>query len=294
MKTAIFSLMLLSVCLPIAACFQRDYSFPDSPERVHQPPPPQLEMVQKQTLGEVAYTEPSKQLIFQRDDIGSGDTLEESSWTLDSMSDSRTVVPSWFGSGVTMEIMDGGKLKGSAGCTKYSSNDYSAAGGIFNAGTISFTTDACPEPSAKVVEQEAKFLELLDQAEFYNILSNVLTLTVPAKDYVLRPSIDENHLMVIRTRMVNHRTTRIQLDLEAFPAELRMNTGRYDSINIDELRMPAGELHVDKNIYWPLIRSSQVIEGDSEMEGWLIFDVPKGSVAESLLLVAGDVIIVNL
>ena len=56
-----------------------------------------------------------------------------------------------------------------------------------------------------------------------------------------------------------------------------MDTGRYQFVNIYEERMQTEDFHAEMNEYVPLIRDFQYLEKGSELEGWLIFDVPKGS-----------------
>ena len=52
-------------------------------------------------------------------------------------------------------------------------------------------------------------------------------LTDWAKDYVIRPSSEENELVVICARDGQLRRTRVQLDIEAFPRNCAWTTGRY-------------------------------------------------------------------
>ena len=113
-------------------------------------------------------------------------------------------------------------------------------------------------------------------------------------DYIILPS-EGNELVVIRARVGNHAATRVQLDIDAQPAELRMDSGMYFAVNTFEVGKPADGFYADKNTYVPFIRGSQDLEKGFELRGWIIFDVPKGSVAESLKWGAGgDVIIIDL
>ena len=117
---------------------------------------------------------------------------------------------------------------------------------------------------------------------------------VLAKDYVIRPSNEENELVVIRARISNNAATRVELDIEALPPELRMDTGRHHSVNTYEARTPTEGVHAEKNVYVPFLRGTQALEKDFQLDGWLIFDVPKGSVAESFKWEAGgDIIIID-
>ncbi|MCZ6535065.1 MAG: hypothetical protein O6914_03690, partial [Chloroflexi bacterium] len=78
-------------------------------------------------------------------------------------------------------------------------------------------------------------------------------------------------------------------------AELRMDTGRYFALNTAEVKVPADGFYPDKDRFTPFIRGSQELEKDFELDGWLVFDVPKDSKAESLKWEAGgDIIIIDL
>jgi hypothetical protein len=115
------------------------------------------------------------------------------------------------------------------------------------------------------------------------------------KDYIILPSSEENELVLIRTRIGNHAATRVQLDIDSQPAELRMDVGRYYAINTNDVKVPADGFYANKNAYVPFIRGSQQLEKDFELDGWIIFEVPKGAVAESLKWEAGgDIIIIDM
>ncbi len=265
---------------------------------------------------EVAYTEEpegGKALVFKGNGAqDKSDSLAGTLWTLESQGElyGREIPSPW--EGVRMQIADqdllipeieltiefdyGGELRGNAGCNDFSSRNYSAADKIFDAGTLNVTEKKCDEPVG-IMEQEFRFTELLDAAESYNHYGENLILAVrdEARDYVIRPTSEENELVVIRARIDNKETKVAQLEIEAFPAELRMDSGRYASVNTYEVGVSTDQFHADKNEYMPLLRGYNRLEKGTELEGWLIFDVPKGSVAQSLKWEAGgDIIIIDL
>ena len=266
-------------------------------------------------MQEVAYTEEpegSKWLVFKGYGAqDSDDSLAGTSWALESLGelDGREITSPWdsvrlqvvdmdvpiSGTQLTIEFDDSGELRGDAGCNDYFSNNYSTTSGIFVAGAVGSTGRMCGEP-AGIMEQESRFLELSGAAEFYTVSGDTLTMTVPgrAKDYVIRPSNEENELVVIRARISNNAATRVELDIEALPPELRMDSGRYHSVNTYEARTPTEGVHAEMNEYVPLIRGYHYLEKGLELEGWLIFDVPKGSLAESFKWVAGEEIIIDI
>ena len=291
--TAIIALLLAATLLAVA-CVGGTYGFLG---RTYQGAILQVTLEQIIVVNEVAYTEEPDsitELVFQRDESDDGTALT-GSWTLESMGELGSQEPTIEGADITLELLDGGELRGNAGCNNYFSNNYSAAGGVFVAGALGSTRMACAEPLG-AMEQETRFLEMLGASEFYTVAADTLTFTVPGqvKDYVIRPSSEENQLTVIRARIGNHAATRAQVDVEALPPELRMDTGRYHSVNTYEVRMPTDGFHANKNVYVPFIRGTQEVERGFELDGWLVFDVPKGSQVNSFKWEAGgDVIIID-
>ena len=115
------------------------------------------------------------------------------------------------------------------------------------------------------------------------------------KDYIIQPSSEGNELVLIRARLGNHAATRVQLDIDAQPAELRMDVGRYYAVNTHDVKVPADGFYAGKNAYVPFIRGSQELEKGFELDGWIVFEVPIGAVAESLKWEAGgDIIIIDM
>ena len=311
-KIAAFSLFILIASLLVTSCAR--YSF-FTPDGSYEGSILELAIEEMLRVEEVAYREDpegGKALVFK--DNGAqdkGDSLAGTSWILESQGElfGREIPSPWegtrmqvvdmdlviAGTKLTVEFEDGGGLQGNAGCNSYFSSNYSATDGAFYAGHLSATEKHCDTP-AGVMEQEAQFLELLRAADSYSISDDMLTIAVPGhvRDYVIRPSSEENELVVTRARIGNNATTSAQLDIEALPPELRMDSGRYQSVNIYEARMPAEGFHAEMNEFLPLIRDFHYLEKGAELEGWLIFDVPKGSVAQSFKWEAGgDIIIID-
>ena len=293
--TATF-LGLLLASLLTASCFGGTYAFLG---RTYQGAILQVTLEQIVILDEVAFTEEPeaiREIVFQRGEAGGNDdSLAGTSWTLESLGELGSQEPAISGVDVTLELLEGGELRGNAGCNNYFSNNYSAAGGVFSAGAVGSTRRACAEP-AGVMEQESRVLSMLGSAEFFTVAGDTLTMTVPGQvgDYVIRPSSEGNKLMVVRARIGNHAATRAQLDIESLPPEIRLDTGRFKSVNTYEAGVPTEGFHANKNVYVPFIRGSQAVERGFELDGWLIFDVPEGSQVESFKWEAGgDIIIID-
>ena len=295
-KITTLSLAILIASLLTASCVGGTW---DVLGRTYQGAILQVTLDQVIPLEELAYTEEPeaiKELVFQRDGEGGNDsTLVGTSWTLESLGELGTQDAAIEGVDVTIEFNEEGALRGNAGCNNYFSNNYSAAGGVFTGGAVGSTRMACSEPEG-ILAQESRYLDMLGSVEFYTVSGDTLTMTAPGqvRDYVIRPSSEGNELVAVRARIGNHAATRAQLDIEALPPELRMDTGRYQALDTYEVRMPTEGFHANKNLYVPFIRGSQEVERGFELDGWLVFDVPKGSVPEAFKWEAGgDVIIID-
>lgn len=113
------------------------------------------------------------------------------------------------------------------------------------------------------------------------------------KVHVIRSSDEENELVLIRAKVGNHAATLVQLDIEALPPELRTSSGRHHSVNTYKAGMPTDRPYVERDAYIPFIRGSQRVEKGFELDGWLIFDVPKGSDIVSFKWRAGEEIVID-
>ena len=130
----------------------------------------QLTIDQIVILEEVAYIEEpevTKELVFQRDGTGGGkvESLAGSLWTLESLGEWYSPDSVISGVDLTLELINEGELRGNAGCNSYFSNNYSTTSGIFATGALSATDEHCETPTG-IMEQEARFLELLSAVEF--------------------------------------------------------------------------------------------------------------------------------
>ncbi len=113
--------------------------------------------------------------------------------------------------------------------------------------------------------------------------------------YIIKPS-DGNNLLVLHARVGNHAATRAFLDIDSQPAELTMkNGGPIKALNTTQAKQPFdGTQHPSLNKYIPFIRGTQELEKGFELNGWIVFDVPKGDKVEQLKWEAGgDVIIID-
>jgi hypothetical protein len=113
--------------------------------------------------------------------------------------------------------------------------------------------------------------------------------------YVIRPS-DGNDLLVLHARVGNHAATKAFLDIDNQPAEVTLaNAGAVKAINTAQVKQAfEGDQHPNLNRYIPFIRGTQELERGFELNGWLVFDVPKGDQIRQFKWEAGgDVIIID-
>lgn len=97
------------------------------------------------------------------------------SWSLDSYLDENgTLVPVLPGTTITARF-DGEKVAGSAGCNQYSGG-YHQNGTALSFSTLAQTLKFCVEPEG-IMEQEARFMELIGSAAGWRIESDRLIIT---------------------------------------------------------------------------------------------------------------------
>ena len=114
---------------------------------------------------------------------GGADGLAGTSWTLVSLGPEGFPEPAIFGSKVTVEFSGSGDaIDGSGGCNSYS-GEYATAGDVFKIRELMFTERACLEPEG-VLEQEARYFEILASSRSHSVDGPRLTLRAP-EDRVL-------------------------------------------------------------------------------------------------------------
>ncbi len=97
------------------------------------------------------------------------------SWSLDSyLAENNTLVPALPGSEVSARFGDEGKVVGSAGCNQYGA-DYNLNSTALSVSPPISTKMYCGEPG--VMEQEARFLELLGSAAGCRVVNDRLAIT---------------------------------------------------------------------------------------------------------------------
>ncbi len=98
----------------------------------------------------------------------SSDPLKGTGWTLTAINDT----PSLSNTSVTIEFTDG-QMGGSSGCNSYG-GAYKASGNKISTDSINMTLMACLD--AGVMEQESAFLEILQNAQTFELTEGQLLI----------------------------------------------------------------------------------------------------------------------
>ena len=112
---------------------------------------------------------------------------------------------------------------------------------------------------------------------------------------ILRPSSEDTELVLIHARVGNHAATNVQLDMNSEPAQLRSSDGgKYLSLKLPDSKAQYQYENAGQRTSIPIIRGVQELEKAFELNGWLIFDVPKAAPLDRFRWSAGgDVIIIT-
>ena len=112
---------------------------------------------------------------------------------------------------------------------------------------------------------------------------------------ILKASSEDTELVLIHARVGNHAATNAQLDMNSEPAQLRSSDGgKYLSLKLPDSKAQYQYENAGQRISIPIIRGVQELEKSFELNGWLIFDVPKSASLDRFRWSAGgDVIIVT-
>jgi heat shock protein HslJ len=113
-------------------------------------------------------------LNFQESEQPEPAGLTGTDWSLTSFVDGDTVSSVLNGSTVSIFFAEDGAVNGSAGCNDYFGS-YEADGNNLTIGALGATRKLCNEP-AGIMEQETRYLSLLDAARGFEIDGNSLTL----------------------------------------------------------------------------------------------------------------------
>ena len=117
---------------------------------------------------------------------------------------------------------------------------------------------------------------------------------------LIKPSAPDNELVVFHGRVDNFGATRVQMDIDSEPPVLRTTDDvRYTALNTSDVGVPTDQqrhveylqMLVDQGIEQPqsglFIRGLHEVQKDFGLEGWVVFEVPKGSKVKDFRWEAG-------
>ena len=112
---------------------------------------------------------------------------------------------------------------------------------------------------------------------------------------MLEPSSEDNELVLVHARVGNHAATKVQLDIDSEPAELRTaDGGKYLALSLPDPDAFYQYENAGQRTNIPIIRGIQELEKDFEVNGWLVFDLPTTADIDRFRWAAGgDVIIIT-
>jgi len=102
-------------------------------------------------------------------------SLSGTKWVLDEMGTPGNLTPALATKDVTLNFANDGKVSSSAGCNSYSGKYESTMGGELKVSDITHTLMLCTQPG--LMDQERDFLDALDDAKSYKVVSGKLTIT---------------------------------------------------------------------------------------------------------------------
>ena len=117
---------------------------------------------------------------------------------------------------------------------------------------------------------EVTLIEMFNVQEVFGLAGEERT------DRVTPPE-SGNELLVLHLRVDNHAATQLYMDVAAEPPELRTkDDSRYHPIELSD-EIPYYFDRGDEAIPIPIIRGEYELDRSFGIEGWLVFDVPKGT-----------------
>ena len=138
---------------------------------------------------------------------------------------------------------------------------------------------------------ELTLLEIVNVPEIY-------TLEDGQPGNYLRPSHEGNDLLLIHAIVHNHAATTVQMNLDPIFTELGTVDGTehfdYNPLTIPH-ELPHYYQRADTDLNIPLLRGDHRLDRGFELDGWMVFDVVKGSAPDSFRWSAGgDIIIIDI
>ena len=163
---------------------------------------------------------------------------------------------------------------------------------------------ACSDSGLLPVGKGAKGSTLIIRIEDIARVEEIRFLGSDEKHYLVVPADSANELVVLRLSVFNAESTRVLMTVDEEAVELRgVNANdKYAPLNLflsgEELVSKENirevqESHPAENRYTPIIVGPIDLPKDNAVDGWIVFEVPKGAKLREMRWDAGDTVFIR-
>lgn len=169
---------------------------------------------------------------------------------------------------------------------------------------VLFVVGACSDSGLLPVGKRAKGSTLIIGIEEITRVQEIRFLGNDQKHYLVVPASSANELVVMRLIVFNQDSTRVVMTVDEEAAELRgVETNEvYQPLNLylsgeelvgKENVMVVQESHPAENRYSPIIAGPIELPQNNSVDGWMVFEVPRGAKLRELRWDAGDTVFIR-
>ena len=152
---------------------------------------------------------------------------------------------------------------------------------IFPLFFILMLATACGSSEPELVAVRGRSLEL--HTTHPEIVEKVAFTDSSGQNRVIRPRATNRQLVVANVTIVNRTSLITPLLIDEEAAQIGDRRGRrFDALNAFEVSRVAETADPDVNIYTPFLWGDVSLDNQTQVEGWMVFDVPKGTILGSL------------
>ena len=169
---------------------------------------------------------------------------------------------------------------------------------------VLFIVGACADSGLLPVGKRAKGSTLIITIEDIARVREIRFLGTDQTHYLVVPDDSANELVVLRLSVFNADSTRVLMTVDEEAVELRgVNSNEvYTPVN---LFLPGDELvgkenvtvvqesHPSENRYTPIIAGPIKLPQNNAIDGWIVFEVPKGAKLREMRWDAGDTVFIR-
>ena len=169
---------------------------------------------------------------------------------------------------------------------------------------VLFLIGACSDSGLLPVGKRSKGSTLIIGIEEITRVHEIRFLGLDQNHYLVVPASSANELVVMRLVVFNQDSTRVVMTVDEEAAQLRgVETNEvYKPLNLylpgEELAgkenvMVVQESHPAENRYAPIIAGPIELPQNNAIDGWMVFEVPKGAKLREMRWDAGDTVFIR-